>query len=47
VDPSRVWNNLQSFDNLAGEKPFLMYIGLPIPVRCVLQGSGPGAKGTC
>lgn len=45
--PNRVWNNLRSFDSLAGEKPLLMYIGLPVPVRCVLQGSGPGAKRTC
>jgi hypothetical protein len=47
ADPSRVWNNLQSFDSLAGQKPFLMYIGLPVPLRCVLQGSGAGAKRTC
>ena len=42
-----VWNELRSFDSLAGEKPFLMYIGLPIPVRCVMEGSGRGAKRTC
>jgi len=45
--PSRVWNNLQSFDSLASEKPLLMYIGLPIPVRCTLRGTGVGAKRTC
>ena len=45
--PNLVWSELQSFDSLAGKKPFLMYIGLPVPVRCVLQGSGTGAKRTC
>jgi hypothetical protein len=47
ADPTRVWSELQSFDSLAGQKPLLMYIGLPVPVRCVLQGTGPGAKRTC
>jgi len=45
--PSQVWDDLRSFDSLAGRKPLLMYIGLPIPVRCVMEGSGPGAKRTC
>jgi Polyketide cyclase / dehydrase and lipid transport len=47
ADPDHVWSELQSFDSLAGEKPLLMYIGLPVPVRCVLRGTGPGAKRTC
>ena len=47
ADPSQVWADLQSFDGLSGDKPFLMYVGLPIPVRCVLEGSGRGAKRTC
>ena len=47
ADPSQVWADLQSFDSLSGDKPFLMYVGLPIPVRCVLEGSGRGAKRTC
>ena len=34
ADPSHVWNDLRSFDSLQGEKPCLMYIGLPIPMRC-------------
>ena len=45
--PSQVWAELESFDSVAGRKPFLMHIGLPIPVRCVLEGSGRGAKRTC
>ena len=47
AEPSQVWAELESFDSLAGDKPFLMHIGLPIPVRCVLEGSGRGAKRTC
>lgn len=47
ADPSNVWSELQSFDSLAGEKPLLMYLGLPIPTRCVMEGSGLGAKRTC
>lgn len=47
ADPTHVWSELQSFDSLSGEKPFLMYIGLPIPVRCTMLGRGPGAKRTC
>jgi hypothetical protein len=47
ADPGQVWSALRSFDSLAGRKPLLMYIGLPIPVRCVMEGSGPGAKRTC
>lgn len=47
AEPDRVWADLQSFDSLTGEKPVLMYIGLPIPVRCTMQGSGQGAKRTC
>jgi hypothetical protein len=47
ADPNRVWSDLQSFDNLAGEKPLLMYVGLPTPTSCVMEGSGVGAKRTC
>jgi hypothetical protein len=47
ADPAQVWAELQSFDSLTGDKPFLMHVGLPIPMRCVLEGSGRGAKRTC
>jgi hypothetical protein len=47
TDPSYVWNDLRSFDSLQGKKPLLMYIGLPIPMRCEMQGGGVGAKRTC
>jgi hypothetical protein len=42
-----VWQDLLSIDNVRAEKPFLMYVGLPIPERCTTRGSGVGAKRTC
>jgi F0F1-type ATP synthase assembly protein I len=47
ADPDKVWNELRNFDSLSGEKPLLMYVGLPIPIRCEMEGSGLGAKRTC
>jgi hypothetical protein len=47
ADPNHVWTELQSFDSLSAKKPLLMYVGLPIPIRCVMEGSGLGAKRTC
>lgn len=45
--PERVWSNLLQVDNIQSSKPGLMYIGLPIPVRCTLEGHGVGAKRKC
>jgi hypothetical protein len=45
--PDQVWADLRSFDSLTAQRPALMYIGLPVPVRCTMQGSGQGAKRTC
>jgi len=47
ADVNQVWADLRSFDSITAEKPFLMYIGLPVPVRCSTQGNGEGAKRTC
>jgi hypothetical protein len=47
AEPEQVWANIHSLDSVAGRKPFLMYIGLPVPMRCVMQGSGAGAKRIC
>jgi hypothetical protein len=38
--PERVWPNILSIDNIQASKPFLMYVGLPIPQRCELHGQG-------
>jgi hypothetical protein len=45
--PDRVWGNILSIDNIRASKPMLMYVGLPIPQRCTMQGRGVGAKRTC
>ena len=47
ASPERVWSNLLEVDNIRSSKPGLMYIGLPIPLRCTLEGRGVGAKRTC
>ena len=45
--PGEVWSKILSIDNVEASKPLLMYVGLPIPERCVLRGRGVGAKRTC
>jgi hypothetical protein len=45
--PERVWMNIQSIDSVQASKPFLMYVGLPIPQRCTMAGQGVGARRTC
>ena len=45
--PEQVWPYVQRVDSIAGPKPFLMRVGLPIPQRCVLSGTAVGSKRTC
>lgn len=45
--PEGVWGRILSIDSVQASKPILMYIGLPIPQRCTMQGHGIGAKRTC
>jgi hypothetical protein len=45
--PEQVWREILSIDKIKAHKPFLMYVGLPIPQRCTIQGHGVGAKRTC
>jgi hypothetical protein len=45
--PERVWPNILSIDSIQASKPFLMYVGLPIPQRCEMHGQGIGSKRTC
>jgi len=47
ASPEWVWSNIQSIDSIQASKPFLMYVGLPIPQRCEMKGQGVGAKRTC
>ena len=45
--PQQTWNRILSIDSIQASKPLLMYLGLPVPQRCVMQGHGIGAKRTC
>ena len=45
--PQRAWGRILSIDSIQASKPFLMYVGLPIPQRCVMESHGIGAKRTC
>jgi hypothetical protein len=45
--PDSVWNELKSMDRIDGSRPFLMKIGLPVPVSCKTEGEGVGGKRTC
>jgi hypothetical protein len=45
--PEKVWGRILAIDTVQASKPLLMYIGLPVPQRCTLQGRGVGAKRTC
>ena len=43
----QVYDAIKSVDTLVAEKPFLMYLDLPIPTRCVLQKEEVGGIRTC
>jgi hypothetical protein len=45
AEPNEVWTDLQSFDSLSAKKPGLMHVGLPIPIRCVMEGAGWARRG--
>jgi hypothetical protein len=45
--PDQIWPQIQAVDSIAGPKPFLMHVGLPIPQRCVLRGTAVGSKRIC
>jgi hypothetical protein len=47
ASPEAAWNQLKGFDKITGSKGLLMTIGLPVPVSCVMEGEGVGAKRTC
>lgn len=47
ASPERTWSYIQSVDSIHSAKPWLMHIGLPVPLRCTLQKTGVGARRTC
>lgn len=47
ASPESVWNELKSMDRIDASRPFLMKIGLPVPVSCKTEDEGVGGKRTC
>ena len=47
ASPEEVWTQIQSIDTIDVAKPWLMHIGLPVPVRCTMERAGVGAKRIC
>ena len=47
AQPGKVWTDIQSIDSINATKPLLMHFGLPVPLRCILERKGVGAKRTC
>ena len=45
--PDKVWPMIENIDNIHGPKPWLMSVGLPVPVRCQLERGAVGAKRVC
>jgi hypothetical protein len=45
--PEDTWLLIQSIDSLQGGKPWLMHVGLPVPLRCTLEKTAVGARRTC
>jgi hypothetical protein len=45
--PEKVWERLKSVDSINAPKPFLLRVGLPVPVSCTLEGEGVGSRRVC
>lgn len=45
--PDKVWDFIKSVDTLASNRSFWLKIGLPVPLKCVLESETIGAKRTC
>jgi hypothetical protein len=45
--PAEVWDALLTMDAVEAPQPLLLRIGLPVPERCTLDGSGVGARRVC
>jgi hypothetical protein len=45
--PEHTWSEVQSIDSIHAAKPWLMYVGLPVPQRCSLEKASVGARRTC
>ena len=42
-----VWNSVKGFGAIAGERPLLLRLGMPTPLRCELEKEEVGARRVC
>ena len=47
VDAQDVWESLLEFQQVTGEKPWLLKMGMPVPLYCTIDGAGVGATRRC
>ncbi len=45
--PARVWDTIKRVDRIEQPRPFLLRIGLPVPISCALDEERVGAERTC
>ena len=45
--PEQVYDAIKSVDTLDADKPFLMYLDLPVPTKCILEQEAIGGIRTC
>jgi hypothetical protein len=45
--PENTWLRIQSIDSIQARKPWLMHVGLPVPVSCRLDKTAVGSRRTC
>ena len=45
--PRQTWDAMLEFQQISGDKPWLLQLGLPVPKYCTIEGSGVGAIRTC
>lgn len=45
--PGQTWEAMLEFQQITGDKPWLLQLGLPVPKYCTIEGRGVGAIRTC
>jgi hypothetical protein len=45
--PENTWLRIQSIDSIQASKPWLMHVGLPVPLSCRLDKTAVGSRRTC
>lgn len=45
--PDQVWDTIKRVDRINQPRPFLLRIGLPVPISCTLDDESAGAERTC